>query len=1586
MAEPESVFLEVPREAWVASNEHAFAFRDRYPVSPGHTLVVTHRAVADWFSASEAEQLGILRLIEVVKRGLDSELHPDGYNVGFNAGTAAGQTVMHLHVHVIPRFRGDMDDPRGGVRHVIPSEGNYLHKAEPLATGGEADPFSRHLLPLFDRANDIAIVAAFVQESGLWRISDAVERAVRRGATVRILTGDYLEITQASALELLLDWQRSSEIDDDDDEPRGRFEARVIEVAALPGRTRSFHPKSWRFQAEQFGVAFVGSSNLSRSALDTGVEWNLRVDRDRDSRAYSRVLESFESLWSSARVLDAAWVQEYAERARRAALALPAGEAEPEPHEPLPDLHDAQVAALAKLREARENGRRRALVVLATGLGKTLLAAADYKQLREELGARPRLLFVAHRRELLRQAARTYRRQLREMGESGRVGWFAGDERELTADLVFASVAKLARRQHVDRLRAQRFDYVVVDEVHHASARSYQRILDAIDPKFLLGLTATPDRADAADILGLFDDFVAYRADISRGVALGRLVPFHYYGVKDDIDYAQIPWRNKRFDPEALALAAQTEARMQTLWRAWQEHPGQRTLVFCCSIAHASYVRGWLRDRGLRVNAVFSEEGTDDRESSLEALESGDLDALCAVDVFNEGVDIPSIDRVAMLRPTESSVLFLQQLGRGLRASPGKDSVTVIDFVGNDRVFLERVRALLSIAGTTASTNLRSFLESKKAEELPAGCSVELELEAKKMLEGLFRVGGADEVERVYRELKLERGQRPSAGELQRMGYLLKGVRDRHGSWFEFVRAEGDLAEDEARVLEMAAAFLREVEVTEMEKCFKMVTLEALLEHGALTQGMPLRDLAIRCHQILRRTPALFADIADDERIDEIGPANERKWLAYWRRNPVNAWTSEKKDRRVWFRLDGDRFCLDLSLDATLEPALASLTRELVDYRLAQYRARKRQLATSAEGFVCKVTWNKRDPILKPPGGASHDLPRGETDVRLPDGSVWQFRFAKEFCNVARPVGVQTNQLPDLLRRWFGPSAGQPGTSFEVRFHASPDGLWADPVQGTVVELAPRRGIVAYPELRAAAGHAQGAVEAVDPEHVVVLPVDSDDPDLFAVRVLGTSMDGGKSPMRNSDWAVMRVARGAAASALENRVVLVQLPAVPFGSQYQIKRLERRGTQWALTSDNPEGPSFEASEGMVPIARLERVLRPEDLAPAVGTTMSEDELSARFGVDVMTASGRYGGHLFIFVDRKGLLEAPDQIRYVTTPPRPGETAYVLSRQPEGAWRFLGVGHQLDDGAVWRVPDVDYETWRTWGEGREVSRRLPQSALARAQLAADAVLALPDAERWLTQANGRRARVLGPAQRGGLRLDGGEGGFEERTVSLTDIAWSVVAEEDVRELGGVLDEQRVNRLRYLEGTPKGSTRWIDTGWAIAAWNLARPLISAPIASDEVVRRVHRDDGEPINATFTVERVGDAQTVVIRARGGARGSSDELNTDYAEGLELVLRRLGEAGFRIADAQVESRDTAKLSPEDRRLPLPVAYPVAIEDSSRLRKQISAAQAKVGRAPGARGGGNQNKRIRLFLADGDKQITEAALAQRLERAASNG
>lgn len=1412
-----SAFLDIPESDWTASNPLAFAFRDRDPVTNGHTLVVPRREVATWFDASEAEQQALMALVAVVKAQLDAELRPDGYNVGFNAGAAAGQTIFHLHLHVIPRHFGDVQDPSGGVRHVIPSQSESFIRTQTLTTGGPDDPFMRQVRPLFEAAHDVAIVAAFVQRTGLDRLRDPIERALKRGAHIRVLTGDYLHITQAEALEGLLDWMSAGPSEEEDPEdpevaPIGRLEARIIETHTLAWPTRSFHPKAWRFEGPELSVLFVGSSNVSRSALDTGIEWNLRIDKDRDPSAYTRAVEGFERLWTRARELGADWVADYAARAQTSAISLPPGEVEDLPPAPAPQPHEVQAEALEKLSHTRNNGHRRGLVVLATGLGKTWLAAFDVIQLSEELGRAPRVLFVAHRKEILRQAAQTLRAVARARWPRHTVTWFVGPGGSLEGDFVFASVQKLSRAAYLAELDSRAFDYVVFDEVHHATAPSYRRVLDHLDPVFVLGLTATPERVDEADVLGLFDDNLVYRADLGRGIEVGRLVPFDYFGIKDDVDYAVIPWRNRRFDPAALALAVQTQHRMQRFWEAWEEHPGRCTIVFCASVAHANFARDWLRGRAVRVEAIHSGDGADDRDEALDKLRRGELDAVCSVDVLNEGVDVPAVDRVVMLRPTESPVVFLQQLGRGLRRSDesGKTRLTVVDFVGNHRMFLDRLRRLISLAGPSAADVVQRLLKAKGRFELPSGCSVDVELEAKDLLVKLMPQGGS-EVQRVYRALRDSRGDRPTAGELQRLGYLPSTLRKAgHASWFDFVKSEGDLSPEQVEAFTAMAPLLNEVETTRRSKAFKVVVLEALLEADAMQEGLPLDELALRSHRVLRRSPHLWADVPDRERFAVLDASNTSTWQAEWRRGPVAEGLGEGgKQGRAWFRLDGPRLVPNVTWPRNAEKVAVEMVRELVDYRLANFRS----APSDGVAFDCKVTWNQRDPILKLPSRAQRpEVPEGDTDVRLPGGAMWTFGFRKQFCNTARPVGAPRNQLPDLMRRWFGPSAGQPGTEFHVRFAPSPDGWWLERL-GQVLSLTDRGHLRSFPDLRAAAGAATEAHEHLKVEEVV-LPTELEGDDLFAVRAAGSSMDGGPDPIRDGDWLVLRLCRGQPLPAVEGRIALVQLPDASMGSRFQLKRIvrDRSGKGWTLRSDNRAAESFAANEHTIPIAKLLTHIPPERIGPPPGTMIPETQLAEAFGLQELPRSGRFGGHLFFLVDSPGVLTAPDRLQSGISP-RPGETAFVLTRaDPADPWRHCGVAHRTAAEGQWTVPHLDHTTWKRLGEGRSASRTLSDQAQEQARAFVQRFLQVYPVGSWV-EARGQRARVVDQAARGGLRIDGGPGEFAERTVSLTDIAWVLVAQAEFSGSGDLLDEAQVNRVRYLEGTPKGATRWVDTGWAL-----------------------------------------------------------------------------------------------------------------------------------------------------------------------------
>ena len=275
----------------------------------------------------------------------------------------------------------------------------------------------------------------------------------------------------------------------------------------------------------------------------------------------------------------------------------------------------------------------------------------------------------------------------RRIRPTARIGRLAGEQRETSADLVFASVPTLGRIPHLSRFRPDDFDYIIIDEFHHAAAGTYRRVIDYFQPKFLLGLTATPDRTDGADLLTLCQENLVFEANIRDGIEGGQLCPFHYFGVADDIDYNNIPWRNAQFDITELTAAIATEARARNSLEQLRKHGGRRCIAFCCSQRHADFMAEFFIREGLRAAAVHSGPNSAPRATSLEKLRDGELDVVFAVDMFNEGVDVPSIDTVLMLRPTKFTIIWLQQLGRGLRISDDKERLIVIDYIGNHRAF-----------------------------------------------------------------------------------------------------------------------------------------------------------------------------------------------------------------------------------------------------------------------------------------------------------------------------------------------------------------------------------------------------------------------------------------------------------------------------------------------------------------------------------------------------------------------------------------------------------------------------------------------------------------------------------------------------------------------------------------------------------------------------------------------------------------------------------------------------------------------------------------------------------------------------------
>lgn len=816
-----------------------------------------------------------------------------------------------------------------------------------LITGGSSNPFLPQLCRAIAHANDIAFAVAFVKVTGLRLLRDDIlsllpppksgaqqydqhESEIRVAEPgelyrvpfmlprVRILTSDYLDVTDPEALRLLV-----------------LFAQRGADVRVFESAGSSFHLKAYlfaRYRDAQLrsGEAFIGSSNISKQALTDGLEWNYRVEYPGDDGYLDSWLQ-FQTLFDDPRAVPLTddWIAEYEARRQPPPRPIAPGSHELEPP---PTPTPVQTEALKALAHTRDVGYSRGLVVLATGMGKTWLSAFDARQ----SGAR-RVLFVAHREEILDQAAETFAR----IWPKSRIGYYVGRQRDVEAEVLCASVQTLGREAHLERFEPDHFDYIVVDEFHHAAARTYRRLLAHFDAAFLLGLTATPDRTDRSDILSLCDDNLVFTRDLFMGIEAGLLSPFHYYGILDEtVDYQEIPWRKDRFDPESLSAKLATLARARHALRKWRDHALDRTLAFCVSIKHAEFMATFFQREGIAAAAVYGGSQLSRREA-LEQLSHGALQVIFSVDLFSEGVDLPKIDTILMLRPTESKILFLQQLGRGLRKADGKDRLIVLDFVGNHHAFHHKAQALGQMGATYR--DLADFARKVEKNELnlPAGCFINYDLALLDFLKSLDSSGS----EKDYVALRESLGRRPTLMEFYRSGSSVTQMRKQFGSWFDLVSSQEDLTGAEATAFENCAPFLTELEKTTMSKSFKMVLLEAFQELDGWRQPPTLKELAQRSRRVLNRRRTLLADLPVRFRSGD--DTDAPNWMRYWRGNPVAAWVGEnrKAGYRPFFSVADGRFVPDFDVDSGWRDGLVDLTQELIDYRLGCYEERSESTA-----------------------------------------------------------------------------------------------------------------------------------------------------------------------------------------------------------------------------------------------------------------------------------------------------------------------------------------------------------------------------------------------------------------------------------------------------------------------------------------------------------------------------------------------------------------------------------------------------------------------------------------------------------------
>lgn len=530
-----------------------------------------------------------------------------------------------------------------------------------LVLNTPSDSVLRTLRAELRRATSFTFSVAFVSPRAIALLKQELVDFVGVG---RIITSDYLGFNSPSAFSELLNLRRLG------------IDVRLHNEAA-------FHPKGYVFQRPEGVTAILGSSNLTESALATNHEWNLMVSAYRDSNLFDQFSNLIDEQLANSVPLTQEWINEYAvgyqpppHRGSRASRESPTAPFE----SPTIVPNSMQSEALIAIASLRDGGAERSLVISATGTGKTILAALDVRQVDPA-----RVLFVAHREQILDRAIREFTRVLG--GSESDFGKLAGTDRQSDRRFVFATVQTLSQPDIYQSLDPEAFDYILIDEVHRAGAASYVNVINYFHPQFLLGMTATPERSDDISIFELFDFNVPYEIRLNRALELDMLAPFHYYGVTD-ITFEDGLTTTDTTPLSRLVAPERVRHVISALEIYGQAGVAPRGLIFCSRNEEARLMSDELnlielRGKRLRTAALSGSDSIERREHMVEQLEAGQLDYILSVDIFNEGVDIPSINQVVMLRQTRSSIVFVQQLGRGLRKANGKEYLVVIDFIGN---------------------------------------------------------------------------------------------------------------------------------------------------------------------------------------------------------------------------------------------------------------------------------------------------------------------------------------------------------------------------------------------------------------------------------------------------------------------------------------------------------------------------------------------------------------------------------------------------------------------------------------------------------------------------------------------------------------------------------------------------------------------------------------------------------------------------------------------------------------------------------------------------------------------------------------
>lgn len=689
------------------------------------------------------------------------------------------------------------------------------------------------------RSFQVDIAVSYVRHSGVSLLLRELKKFSQRGGTARILATTSMHITQPEALKTL--------------QGLPGIECRLHASNMLRNATsEGFHAKLYVFKSttdDEMSFGSVGSSNFSSGGLVSNIESNVLLTRAHNLLDIETL---FETLWTHPDVVSLSHILTPYNEAYLQAMALQKVRQTflNAQHTLLDTQHiavspnEAQKEALASLQALRDEGEKRALVVAATGVGKTFLAAFDAKQCKAS-----RVLFLSHRLEHLLQAKASFEKVF---GKSRTQGLVYGSSKEYDRDHIFATIQSMgsASAARLD----ESFDYVVIDEFHHADAPSYRKVINRLKYKFLLGLTATPERADGNDILRLCDYNVAYEVRLVEAIERQWLIPFHYFGIADEtVDYDKIPWKNNRFDPTELENALMLEARVEHILKHATEHGydgvSRMTAGFCAGVRHARFMaRSFTALLGEgSAQALTGEDSLEERQRVYANLQNPEhpLQWLFVADLLNEGVDLPHLNSLLFLRPTQSPTVFLQQLGRGLRKSPTCDVLTVLDFVGHHRLAWATIQTLNDSKAAQRNPSKINELDLTP----PRFCEVVLDEKTLEMLQTIRnqRRTKRDMCDEAYLRLREELGRPPMPIDLYGMENLPDypaDWRSARGSFMAFRVEHGDAASWEQSISQdhPCAKLLRSLEKNWQQQRVQLYALIWALVYHHYNQSLELED------------------------------------------------------------------------------------------------------------------------------------------------------------------------------------------------------------------------------------------------------------------------------------------------------------------------------------------------------------------------------------------------------------------------------------------------------------------------------------------------------------------------------------------------------------------------------------------------------------------------------------------------------------------------------------------------------------------------------------------------------------------------